>query len=406
LAALSLFLYPRFTGALFNNPKDIPFTSAMIFVLWMTLRLLKQWEQGRAYVRNSLWLALCLAIAIAIRVTAIFWYGLLGLLLVGWWIYNWRVVRTRAERLGAFRKQALSAILICVVSYVGTVLMWPFVFMSPIANFWEALSVMSKYPWPGTVLFEGQSYLAADLPRSYLPVWLVIGSPPGLILLAALGLLIFAIWTWRTKMLDSYLIVVLLAFFLPLVVIIGLHSVVYNGLRQVLFVVPALILLAVYGLMHIFTWLYQKRLYLLFGILVLATLGNFAWVAEEMLALHPYEYVYFSPLIGGVQGASGQYEIDYWNTCQRGASIWLGENYQRYTNSSHPTIQDSDVGFQYMTYLPTNFQAVEDDPEFVIVPSPFLSSAQQQQEHYRPIYTESVEGVPLCQVYVRTAPNP
>jgi hypothetical protein len=403
LAAVSLSLYPRFTGAIFNNPKDIPFTSATIFVLWMTLLLLKQWDQGRAYLRNSLLLALFLALAIAIRVTAIFWYGLLGLLVVGWWVINLRVVRERAARVAELKKQVLAGVIIGVVSYVGMLIMWPFVFISPFTNFFAAISVMSKYPWPGTVLFEGKSYLATDLPRSYAPVWLVIGSPPGLVLLAAAGLLIFCSWTWRKKILDSQMVVVLLALIIPLGVIVGLHSVIYNGLRQVLFVVPSLILLAVYGLLRALTFLYQKRQRLLFGILVLLTIGNFAWVAQEMLALRPYEYVYFSPLVGGVQGAYGQYEIDYWNTCQRGASVWLGEHYQQYIQSGRPTIQDSDIGFQYVTFLPANFQAVQDNPDFVIVPSPFLSSAQQAQEHYRLIYTESVESVPLCRVYVRTS---
>ena len=31
-----------------------------------------------------------------------------------------------------------------------------------------------------------------------------------------------------------------------------------------------------------------------------------------MVRLHPYEYVYFNPLIGGVRGAQGKYMLDYW----------------------------------------------------------------------------------------------
>ena len=31
-----------------------------------------------------------------------------------------------------------------------------------------------------------------------------------------------------------------------------------------------------------------------------------------MARLHPYEYVYFNPLAGGVRGAQGRYMLDYW----------------------------------------------------------------------------------------------
>ena len=30
--------------------------------------------------------------------------------------------------------------------------------------------------------------------------------------------------------------------------------------------------------------------------------------------LHPYEYVYYNELVGGLQGAEGRFELDYWAT--------------------------------------------------------------------------------------------
>jgi hypothetical protein len=31
-----------------------------------------------------------------------------------------------------------------------------------------------------------------------------------------------------------------------------------------------------------------------------------------MIALHPYQYLYFNRLVGGLEGASGRYDTDYW----------------------------------------------------------------------------------------------
>jgi hypothetical protein len=36
-----------------------------------------------------------------------------------------------------------------------------------------------------------------------------------------------------------------------------------------------------------------------------------------ILRLHPYEYIYFNELVGGVRGAFRRYELDYWATSYR-----------------------------------------------------------------------------------------
>ena len=43
-----------------------------------------------------------------------------------------------------------------------------------------------------------------------------------------------------------------------------------------------------------------------------------------MQLLHPYEYIYYNGLVGGVQGAFRRYELDYWGTSYREAAGYLG----------------------------------------------------------------------------------
>lgn len=278
-------------------------------------------------------------------------------------------------------------------------LLWPYVLLNPLANFYNSLVVIARYPWNGSVLYQGEMQLAVELPRSYTPVWLVIGSPPMLLLLSLLGCAIFCGRCVKRKTLDLQMTLVLLSFFLPFGLIIGGHSVVYNGLRQFLFLIPSLILLAIYALFHLLGFFWRRKHWTLTVALLLLTCANYLWIIRDMLALYPYEYVYFSPLIGGVQGASTQFELDYWNTCQKAASEWLGTNYQQYVVSSAPTVLDTSTEFQYMTYLPENFLEVAHDPDFLMEVAPFPSATQLPA--YRLIHLEAVEGVPLCQVYVR-----
>jgi hypothetical protein len=399
LAALSLWLYPRFFGAIFNNPKDIPFTMADTFVLWSLLLLIKQWENERQrYVRNSLLVAFFLGIAIAIRVNAVVWYALLALWLAGWWLLHWREVRRESRFAQAAGQQLIAASIIGIGSFLWTLLLWPYVFLNPFANFFNAMVVLARYPWNGSVLFQGTMQLAVHLPRAYALFWLLIASPPLLLFCALLGLAVLAILYLHKRVLDLPMTLVLLAFAAPLCIIVGLHSVLYNGLRQFLFLVPPLILLGTYGLLHTLTFFWQRKRKLLSLLLLLCFAGGSLWTVSDMFALHPYEYAYFSPLVGGIAGAEGRYEIDYWNTCQRAAALWLGAHYQAFSTVQHPTIQARPIQFQYLTFLPSSFRAVQQNPDFLIDVPPFPSP--QNFPDYELIHIESVQQVPLCRVYM------
>ena len=41
-------------------------------------------------------------------------------------------------------------------------------------------------------------------------------------------------------------------------------------------------------------------------------LAGFGWDASSLYRLHPDEYLFFNPLVGGLAGASGRYDTDYW----------------------------------------------------------------------------------------------
>jgi hypothetical protein len=41
---------------------------------------------------------------------------------------------------------------------------------------------------------------------------------------------------------------------------------------------------------------------------------------------HPYQYVYFNPLVGGLSRASRSYETDYWGLSLREAAEWMSAN--------------------------------------------------------------------------------
>ncbi len=86
---------------------------------------------------------------------------------------------------------------------------------------------------------------------------------------------------------DARLAVALLAFIFPLALLVGLRPVLYDTLRQFLYVAPPMILLAAFGLVHGVRWLRHGRVELRWaaGLLLAVTLASYALVATEMAAL-------------------------------------------------------------------------------------------------------------------------
>jgi hypothetical protein len=172
---------------------------------------------------------------------------------------------------------------------------------------------------------------------------------------------------------------------------------VYDGLRQFLFLIPPLILLGAYGLARICSALsHAERRVLRFAAsgLVMLTIVSYALDVREMLALSPFEYTYFSPLIGGIAGAQGKYETDYWATCSKQSAEWLASHYQRYTSTASPSVHAEPVQDVALHYLPTVFRHDDAHPDFYIASTRF--GFDQRFPSYIVVHRIAANGVTLC----------
>lgn len=191
-----------------------------------------------------------------------------------------------------------------------TLITWPYLWPDPPARFLESLRVMSQYPWRGQVLFNGHYYPSTALPRTYLPVLLLIQLTEPFWLLFAIGLsklrkqgyllLLFVLWT-----------------LLPLSLLIAMRSPLYDNFRQVLFTLPPLFFVAGLGVEALLRRLTRPLVRI--GCVVLMLLPGLM----SIVYLHPYEYVYYNSFIGGLRGARGRFELEYWATSYREAIQYL-----------------------------------------------------------------------------------
>lgn len=249
----------------------------------------------------AFWLAaLSLALTVGIRVMG----GMAAALILVHAL--WRVRR------GAF----LPLFLYGVFAILLVIPTWPYLWGEPLLRLLITFRLMTAFPWPGEVLFAGAFYAGNELPRSYLPTLFALQLTEPLLLLVGLGLAFFL----RKSAPVEMLLLCLAWFGLPLLMALVGRPYLYDNFRQMLFILPPLFLLAGWGLQNI--WQRLSRPWLRAVLLAIVLLPGLVGI----LRTHPYQYIYYNSLVGGLPGAFRQYEMDYWGTSFRAAARFLNAN--------------------------------------------------------------------------------
>jgi hypothetical protein len=89
------------------------------------------------------------------------------------------------------------------------------------------------------------------------------------------------------------------------------HGPAFTGLRHFLFLIPVLAALAGIGLDKALATLKARGRMVASGA-VAVTAACFLWDAGTLIRLHPYEYLFYNSVVGGLEGASRRYDLDYW----------------------------------------------------------------------------------------------
>ena len=208
-------------------------------------------------------------------------------------------------------KQAIPAIAIyAALALIATYISWPYLWMNPIPRFFESLREMSLYPWLGGVVFNGSQYQSTNLPVTYLPVLLVLQLTEPVWLLSLAGWVV-SIQNKEKK--RTLVEVALMWFVIPLLAFIFMRVALYDNFRQILFILPPIFLMAGVAFEAIKNVKWQAAL------IVVSLLPGVIGI----VTLHPYEYVYYNQFVGGVRGADGRYEMDYWATSYREAADYV-----------------------------------------------------------------------------------
>ena len=219
--------------------------------------------------------------------------------------------RQAGARLWQFIRRFIPAL---VLAYVIMAVLWPWSVLKPFNPVYAALYFDTFFEKPWKELYDGVLIAVPDMPWTYLPHLIVLKLPEIMLALGGAGLIGAVAAAARRDVAPARragLLIVALAVVLPVAVAVVTRPALYNGIRQFLFIMPPFAVLG--GLAA--GWLIERAA--AHGRAALAAIAavfaaGLALPVAGMARLHPYEYVYFNPLGGGVRGADGRYMLDYW----------------------------------------------------------------------------------------------
>ena len=314
-SGLALATMPRFYGHAFINSKDIPFACGFVWSMAALVALTEDSQHRRRVVFAGVALGTTLAIRPGGLPLLLVLYG--SMMAFGVWS------RGELNRGELIRLAKVSAV-VWSIAWLGMIALWPWAHESPIVNPITAILAALSFPDVFPVLFEGQVTMSDALPRYYLVKYLAITTPPLTLLLSLAGIAASIRVQRRGRSTPESLLATALQFWLfaPLIIIAVGRPNVYDGLRHVLFVLPALALFSGWGAVTLIEVLpkHSHR-----GLATVALGVGLALPALDLVRLHPYQMTYFNSLVGGLEGANGKYEIDYWVLSYREAIEWVND---------------------------------------------------------------------------------
>jgi hypothetical protein len=288
-SVIALFTTPRFLGHLPANPKDVPFA---IFYFATLIALYKHAQKSTVY--RVLLFGLLLGVTQSLRSIGFSIYAI-------FFLYQLMTKTT-------LRTIVINTMLIFFIASGVMVTITPSIGANFFANLIYSFQTSKNFSqWNNTILFNGQFLRKEARPMAYLPVWILITTP--------VYMLVYSMLSIKYVKKHKFLSLIWLTLTTNILLYLALNPTIYNGLRHFLYLIPLLVIAMVYC---VYIKLQEKKIVPL----IFASL-NILLLLNSIFKLHPFEYLYFNELIGGLPKAHGRYETDYWGASYKEAALWL-----------------------------------------------------------------------------------
>jgi len=404
-AILVLLLFavsPTFLGHAQNNLKDIPFALAYISSIYYSFRLI--FTEEKPFRKDILLLALSIALSIGIRAG-----GILVIFYLGFFMFLkllWDRTQNKKPDLKNMKNQLILFSGISISGYAISLILWPYALQNPLFNLWKSYQVMTHFPTTVRQIFEGHFDWSDFHPWYYLPKYMAITIP----LIVFSGLILFFLNFRKDYSVNHKIQLLLLGFTIlfPIVFVILKQSNLYGSWRHFLFIYPGIVLISALGI-HAFLTRYKNRI-VRFSVLVLLLILAVHPI-RFMVANHPYYYLYYNQFTGGLKGAYGNYETDYYYHSMRKGAEWLQEHLKSKPDNTGIVVganfpcqwyfrNDKSVKFVYFSWQNRS----EYNWDYAIVANSYIPPFQLKNKIWPPsntIHTIFADGIPICAVVER-----
>lgn len=380
MAMILLLLFPRFYSDLFYNAVDIP--TALFFTVCISYFF--YFAKTKITAIKSSVFGLILAFSINQRLILAY------LIPVDFFILFLLQRYKKKLKIWLFVWHFL---IIVASTFLFLHLSHPYLLSHPITGLADIVRHARQYPWNAAVLFDGVFYQAGikPLPWYYLPKSIAITIP--LITLALfiigqirlIGLIRKKEKNLSKKFLCLYL---LLVFYLPFLLTFILKPTLYDSWRQYLFLTIPIIIIAAFG----FDWLLNLKSKVLKSIIFIFLFFSLILTGREMIMIHPYEYIYYNSFVGGLKGAYGKYETDYWGLAYKESIVWFNKNVNDKNKTYKIWVEADPLSSSYYFQPNMSLTQIMNDADYIFT---FTRWNFHLRHPGKTIYTVQREDIPL-----------
>lgn len=405
ISMVMLLLVPRFFGHSMNNLKDIPFALGYVFSIYYIIKLFDTFPKFK--LKNIILLAAGIAFTTGNRagglllIPYLFMYG-------GLFYINSSGGIKEFYRFKSHRKKLFSilsvVIIISIVGYFGSVILWPYAIENPINGPIDALKLLTKFKMGIRQIFEGEQVMSNLLPSYYAPKYLLITLP--LTVLSGLAIYVGRIF-YKSKGIKLNDFFLLFTAIFPVFWVVYKNSNLYGGIRHLLFVIPIFVILASISWKDLILSIKSKKIkWAIITLFVFLFLLPLRWVVLS----HPNQYIYFNEIEGGIKNAYGNYEMDYYFNSNKLGADWIKENVlcdtvKNMTVASHGKLayyfrNNENVKWTYTRY----YERSKKNWDYAVYVNEYINRFQLKHKLFPPTGTVKVfelQGKPICAVVKR-----
>jgi hypothetical protein len=167
----------------------------------------------------------------------------------------------------------------------------------------------------------------------------------------------------------------------------------FGGFRHYLFILPPIFIFSGIGIKYLLDMIERAQFRIL--LVVLALIPGIIGI----IRLHPYEYIFFNSLSGGVSKAQNNFELDYWCTSYKEAIEYL--NREAPPNATivawGPTETAKSFARQDLNVLSERQALSQSSPDYAIACANALRNPDFYAG-YRTIYEVTVNGAVIAKI--------